>query len=105
MTHPLKHYDFLLLRSYDDEAAFFAQMGRFFASATVRRDCGGYPLNDGPRHRWFIVRRHHHARVLGFISIELQSGAVRIAEGVSATNAELASMNYYVENVKAEMPK
>ena len=64
MTHPLKHYDFLLLRSYDDEAAFFAQMGRFFASATVRRDCGGYPLNDGPRHRWFIVRRHHHARLL-----------------------------------------
>ena len=81
MTHPLKHYDFLLLRSYDDEAAFFAQMGRFFASATVRRDCGGYPLNDGPRHRWFIVRRHHHARVLGFISIELQSGAVRIRDG------------------------
>ena len=37
--------------------------------------------------------------------IKDQSGAVRIAEGVSATNAELASMNYYVENVKAEMPK
>ncbi|WP_180188134.1 N-acetyltransferase [Achromobacter insuavis] len=81
MTHPLKHYDFLLLRSYDDEPAFFAQMGRFFASATVRRDCGGYPLNDSPRHRWFIVRRHNHARVLGFISIELQSGTVRIRDG------------------------
>jgi basic membrane protein A len=37
--------------------------------------------------------------------IKDQSGAVRIADGVSATNAELASMNYYVENVKAEMPK
>jgi basic membrane protein A len=37
--------------------------------------------------------------------IKDQSGAVRIAEGVSATTAELASMNYYVENVKAELPK
>ncbi|MCR2730920.1 hypothetical protein NSP38_24420, partial [Salmonella enterica] len=39
------------------------------------------PLNDSPRHRWFIVRRHNHARVLGFISIELQSGTVRIRDG------------------------
>ncbi|WP_061240912.1 BMP family ABC transporter substrate-binding protein [Ectopseudomonas composti] len=37
--------------------------------------------------------------------IKDQSGSVRIADGVSASNAELASMNYYVENVKAEMPK
>jgi basic membrane protein A len=37
--------------------------------------------------------------------IKDQSGAVRIAEGVSATTAELASMNYYVKNVKAELPK
>ncbi|ARU87274.1 BMP family ABC transporter substrate-binding protein [Pseudomonas sp. M30-35] len=37
--------------------------------------------------------------------IKDQSGAVKIAEGVVATNAELASMNYYVENVKAELPK
>ncbi|WYX62888.1 hypothetical protein WJ971_12965 [Achromobacter xylosoxidans] len=43
MTHPLKHYAFEQLRSYDDEPAFFALMGRFFASANVRRDCGGYP--------------------------------------------------------------
>ncbi|MGX5218119.1 BMP family ABC transporter substrate-binding protein [Pseudomonas segetis] len=37
--------------------------------------------------------------------IKDQSGAVKIADGVVATNAELASMNYYVENVKAELPK
>lgn len=37
--------------------------------------------------------------------IKDQSGVVRIADGVSATNAELAAMNYYVENVKAELPK
>lgn len=43
----------LTLRSFDDEAAFFALLGRFFASPGVRRACGGYPLNDGPRYRWF----------------------------------------------------
>lgn len=41
--------------SFDDEAAFFASMGRFFASARVRRECGGYPLSDGPYHRWFVL--------------------------------------------------
>lgn len=34
-----------------------------------------------------------------------QTGAVKIPAGVVATEAELASMNYYVENVKAELPK
>ncbi len=34
-----------------------------------------------------------------------QAGVEKIPAGVSATNAELASMNYYVEGMKAEMPK
>lgn len=37
--------------------------------------------------------------------IKDQSGAVRIAEGQSASNADLASMDYYVQSVKAELPK
>ena len=37
--------------------------------------------------------------------IKDQSGLEKIPAGVTATNAELASMNYYVENVKAELPK
>jgi simple sugar transport system substrate-binding protein len=37
--------------------------------------------------------------------IKDQTGAVKIPAGVVATEAELASMNYYVENVKAELPK
>ena len=49
--------EILQWRSFDDEAAFFASMGRFFASARVRRECGGYPLSDGPYHRWFVLRR------------------------------------------------
>lgn len=34
-----------------------------------------------------------------------QSGKERFAAGVSATNADLASMNYYVEGIKADLPK
>ncbi len=37
--------------------------------------------------------------------IKDQTGAVKIPAGVVATEAELASMNYYVENVKADLPK
>ncbi|MCP1848133.1 MULTISPECIES: hypothetical protein [unclassified Bradyrhizobium] len=75
------------LRSSADEAAFFAVMGRFFASAVVRRECGGYPLNDGPLYRWFVVRRKDQMRVLGFISLEQQSDLVRIREGYLRSEA------------------
>ena len=34
-----------------------------------------------------------------------QSGAVKIAEGATASNAELAGMNYYVKGITAQMPK
>jgi simple sugar transport system substrate-binding protein len=37
--------------------------------------------------------------------IKDQSGAVKIAEGATASNAELASMNYYIEGMTAQMPK
>ncbi|MBF8642736.1 MULTISPECIES: BMP family ABC transporter substrate-binding protein [Pseudomonas] len=37
--------------------------------------------------------------------IKDQSGKVRIAEGATATTADLAGMNYYVEGVKAELPQ
>lgn len=37
--------------------------------------------------------------------IKDQSGALKLADGVTATNADLAGMNYYVEGIKAELPK
>ena len=37
--------------------------------------------------------------------IKDQAGAEKIPSGVTATNAELASMNYYVEGMKADIPK
>lgn len=81
------HYEFVQLCSFDDEAKFFSRMGRFFASATVRRECGGYPLTDGPRYRWFIVQHSENSRVLGFISIECLSDNIRIRDGYLRTEA------------------
>lgn len=69
------------MRSADEETAFFSVMGRFFASAAVRKDCGGYPLNDGPSYRWFVARRAPTAEVLGFIGVEQQAGIFRIRYG------------------------
>ena len=37
--------------------------------------------------------------------IKDQTGTVRIAEGVSASNGDLASMNYYVQGIDANLPK
>ena len=37
--------------------------------------------------------------------IKDQTGVEKIAAGVTASNAELASMNYYVEGMKADLPK
>ncbi|HEE9967760.1 TPA: hypothetical protein R8G41_004804 [Citrobacter freundii] len=83
----LEDYQFEQIRSYDDESAFFARMGRFFSSAMVRRECGGYPLNDGPRYHWFIVSSKTEARVLGFISIEHQGDVIRIRDGYMRVEA------------------
>ncbi|EPB9494630.1 TPA: N-acetyltransferase [Pseudomonas aeruginosa] len=77
----ISSYEFVQMRSAHGEAAFFSQMGYFFASPSVRRECGGYALNDGPLYRWFVVRRKGEARILGFISIEQRSDIVRLREG------------------------
>ncbi|RUS68264.1 hypothetical protein CUZ56_00752 [Saezia sanguinis] len=84
--HP-QDCEFLQWRSIHDEAAFFSCMGKFFASATVRRECGGYPLSDNDLYRWFIVRRKGDTRVLGFISLEQQFDVVRLRHGYLRTEA------------------
>ncbi|WP_263140590.1 BMP family ABC transporter substrate-binding protein [Pseudomonas sp. RIT-PI-AD] len=37
--------------------------------------------------------------------IKDQSGTLRIAEGVTASNADLAGMNYYVQGIQAQLPQ
>ncbi|WP_238348431.1 N-acetyltransferase [Pseudomonas sp. RW10S2] len=72
---------FALWRSSENEITFFAQMGRFFASRTVRRECGNYPLDDGPRYRWFVVQNAQASHVLGFISVEHLGDRLHMRQG------------------------
>lgn len=78
----LENYEFGRISSIDDEYSFYAKMGYFFSSPNVRRDCGGYPLNNGPLYHWFVV---YHIKdknhILGFISIEETSFIIHIREG------------------------
>lgn len=76
----IDEYECVWLKSLDDEAGFFALMGRFFASANVRRDCGGYPLCDNPRYLWLVIKHRNSTRVLGFISVERVNGQARIRQ-------------------------
>jgi GNAT superfamily N-acetyltransferase len=70
------------MQSLGDEAHFFALMGSFFASAQVRRECGGYPLNDGPLYHWFVaLDPEARSQVLGFISVEFRSDHARVRDG------------------------
>jgi predicted GNAT family acetyltransferase len=88
----LTDYDVVEMRSVDDEAGFFAVMGFFFASAAVRRDCGGYPLCYGPRYRWFVARRKGQSHVLAFISVEQQGDIVYIRHGYVRPEARGAGL-------------
>lgn len=71
--NPAANYVYSELRSLDDEVLFFALLGRFFASPHVRRECGGYPLNDGPFYRWFVASDKFNGRAVGFASVERRS--------------------------------
>jgi len=80
MMTPME-FEFSVLRSIDDEAHFFALLGRFFSSPFVRRECGGYPLNDGPFYRWFVAMHKGERRVAGFASIEHKGSVLMWREG------------------------
>lgn len=85
--NPSTQYDFIELRSVEDEARFFSLLGRFFASPHVRRECGGYPLNDGPLYRWFVACGRADDRVVGFASLEHHGGSLRWREAYVRSDA------------------
>lgn len=74
-------YAYRLMRSSEDEEKFFAKLGRFFASPAVRRECGGYPLNDGPDYVWLVAQEKRRFRVAGFISLQEHAGEITLREG------------------------
>ncbi|MBN3846962.1 transcriptional regulator [Paraburkholderia sp. Ac-20342] len=80
MTTPVE-FELSELRSIDDEAHFFSSLGWFFSNPSVRRECGGYPLNDGPFYRWFVAKHKREHRTLGFASIEHKGDTLMWREG------------------------
>jgi GNAT superfamily N-acetyltransferase len=79
----MKKANFLtqILHSGADEAGFFGKIGRYFASPQVRRECGGYPLNDGPDYRWLIATNKRDLRAVGFLSFEHKTAEVILHDG------------------------
>lgn len=78
----LENYEFCRISSSEDEYTFYAKMGYFFSSSRVRRECGGYALNNSSLYHWFVVcHKNDRNRILGFISIEETSFMIHIREG------------------------
>ena len=70
-----------MLTSSADEAGFFAKLGRYFASPEVRKECGGYPLNDGPEYRWLVASNKRDLRVIAFLSFEHKADEIILHNG------------------------
>ena len=58
------------MMSQADGEKLYAKIGRWLGSPTVRRECGGYPLNDGETYIWLVAMNKRDLTPCGFISFE-----------------------------------
>lgn len=70
-----------MITSRADESGFFGKLGRYFASPQVRKECGGYPLNDGPDYRWLVAMNKRDLRVIAFLCFEHKPDEIIIHNG------------------------
>lgn len=61
------HYK--IMRAADEGEKFYAKLGRFFASKEVRKEVGGYPIDNDPEWTWIIAQEKRTFGVVGFISL------------------------------------
>lgn len=59
-----------LMTSRGDGEKLYAKIGRWLASPEVRRECGGYPINDGPDYRWLIASGKRDLAPVAFLNFE-----------------------------------
>ena len=71
---PQKKITYRLMSSADDEKEFYAVMGKFFASAKVRRDFHGYPLNNDDARQWIVA--FDGENVIGFGSFGVDKNEI-----------------------------
>lgn len=60
----MKKIRYRLMSTADGEKEFYSIMGKFFASAEVRRDFDGYPLNNDDSRLWIVA--FDGEKVVGF---------------------------------------
>lgn len=66
-----------LMSSASDGEKLYAKIGRYLGSPHVRRECGGYPINDGMDYRWMVALEKRGLTPCGFLNFEItQKGAV-----------------------------
>jgi GNAT superfamily N-acetyltransferase len=73
------------MTSASDGEALFALIGHYLASPVVRRELGGYPINDSDAHIWFVA--NNKGRAVGFLSIEQAKTHLILRDGYVAESA------------------
>ena len=63
---------YYLMNSADSPREFYADLGHIFASAEIRKDLDGYPINNDDERLWIIAMED--VAVIGFRSFGLKSG-------------------------------
>ncbi|MDI9393288.1 MAG: GNAT family N-acetyltransferase [Synergistota bacterium] len=66
---PVKFY---LMNSADDPYSFYGEMGYIFASAEIRKELDGYPINNDPGRQWVVAFRNDD--IVGFRSFGQSEG-------------------------------
>lgn len=75
------NYSTKMMSGKTDGEKLYAKIGRWLGSPDVRRECGGYPLNDGTDYRWLIAMNKRDLSPCGFISFEHKPHGIVIYHG------------------------
>jgi GNAT superfamily N-acetyltransferase len=79
------HYK--IMRVSDGEDKFYSKLGKFFASKIVRKEIGGYPMDNESEWVWIVAQEKRNFNIVGFVSI---------APNIKTSQFELRV--FYVEN-------
>jgi len=58
--------EYFLMNCEDDERGFYADIGHIFASAEIRKELDGYPINNDTQRMWIVA--FEGERLIGFRS-------------------------------------
>lgn len=74
-------YHYKIMSSAKDGPKFWEKMGPFFASPQVRKDLGGYPMNDSEDMVWLVALDKRRFDVAGFISLQPRGDRLHLRDG------------------------